>query len=292
MSERTRGTEALTQHTEVILWPYKGNLRESNCDTCGGGKEWRVQTWRLQNTKVVEKLEHGTQYYFIENKGSVQSLVVLWEGYQATIRGEIIVGEVGEKRHREKRLVKLETELIALERQYTVQLTQVIKKQMNQTREEYNIVTRDEVCQQYLLRRKRLYEAVNKGGKLLALLGKKEQSDSHIRELWTAKGKLIRDPKEIMEEMAAQIEDFYKSCITIPEAEIAGFLNDCPLTCLSLQKPVDLKEEITKEELSAALGQLQKGKSPGPNGLPVKFYRNLGRGRCRTYMRHIITQLK
>ncbi|KAJ1105437.1 hypothetical protein NDU88_002843 [Pleurodeles waltl] len=66
------------------------------------GKEWRMQTWRLQNMKVVEELEQGTQYYFTENKGSVQSLVVLSEAYKATIRGEIIAGEVGERRHREK----------------------------------------------------------------------------------------------------------------------------------------------------------------------------------------------
>ncbi|KAJ1166405.1 hypothetical protein NDU88_006809 [Pleurodeles waltl] len=89
-------------------------------------KEWRMQTWRLQNTKIVEDLEQVTQYYFTENKGSVQSPVILWEAYEATIRGEIIAREAGDRRHREKRLVTLETEHIALERRYATQPTQDI----------------------------------------------------------------------------------------------------------------------------------------------------------------------
>ncbi|KAJ1218301.1 hypothetical protein NDU88_005884 [Pleurodeles waltl] len=47
--------------------------------------------------------------------------------------------------------------------------------------------------------------------KLLAWLGKKEQSDSLIGEIQTAQGELIMDPKEVMGELAAQMEDFYKS---------------------------------------------------------------------------------
>ncbi|KAJ1081946.1 hypothetical protein NDU88_002118 [Pleurodeles waltl] len=183
---------------------------------------------------------------FPENEGSVQSPVVLWEAYKATVRGEIIAGEVRERQQREKRMVTLETELITLERRYATQPTQDIKKQMKQKREEYNIVTRHKVRQQYLLQSKWLYEAGNKAGKLLAWLGKNEQSDSLIGEIWTAKGEPTRDPKEIMEEMAAQMEDFYKSRITIPEAEIDSFITDCPMTHLSLQQTADLEEEITE----------------------------------------------
>ncbi|KAJ1128801.1 hypothetical protein NDU88_007176 [Pleurodeles waltl] len=237
-----------------------------------------MQTWHLQNEKVVEGLEQNTQDYFTENKGSVQRPIDLWKAYKATIRGEIIAGEVGERRHRAKGLVTLETELKALEQQYATQPTQEIKKQMNQTREEYNIVTRDEVRQQYLLSSKRLYEAGNKAGKLLAWLGKKERSDSHIREIWTAKGKLIRESEEIMEEMAAQMEDFYKSHITIAKIEIDSFLSDCHVTRLSPQQTADLEDEIAEEEISVALGQLQKGKSPGPKGFPVKFFQKLRKG--------------
>ncbi|KAJ1120799.1 hypothetical protein NDU88_008948 [Pleurodeles waltl] len=254
------------------------------------GKEWRMQTWRLQNAKVVEDLEQVTQHYFTENEGSVRSQVVLSEAYKATIRGEIIAGEVGERQQGEKRLVTLETKLIALERRYTTQLTQDIKKQMKQKREEYNIVPRDKVRQQYLKQSKLLYEAGNKAGKLLAWLGKKELSNYLIREIWTAKEELIRDPKEIMEEMAAQMEDFYKSHMTIPEAEIDSFLIDCPMRCLSPQQTADLEEEITEEEKLAALGQLQKRKSPGPNGFPVEFFQKLGKGQI--LLRHYTKLLK
>ncbi|KAJ1188439.1 hypothetical protein NDU88_005200 [Pleurodeles waltl] len=112
------------------------------------GKEWRVKTWRLLNTKVAEDLEQVTQRYFTENTGWVQSLIGLWEAYKATVTGEIIVGEIAERWHREKRLAILETELIALDQRYTTHPTPDIKKQMNQTREEYNVVTWDEEIEQ------------------------------------------------------------------------------------------------------------------------------------------------
>ncbi|KAJ1160381.1 hypothetical protein NDU88_000883 [Pleurodeles waltl] len=237
-----------------------------------------MQTWRLQNAKVVEGLEQSTQYYFTENEGSVQSPVDLWEAYKATIREEILAGKVGERRQRKKRLVTLETELIALERQCATQQTQELKKLMNQTRVGIQYSNPREVCQQYLLRSKRLYEAGNKASKLLAWLTKKERSDSHIKEIRTAKGKLLRDSEEIMEKMAAQMEDFYKSHITILKTEIDSFLHDWPMKRLSAQHTADLEEEITKEEISVALGQLQKRKSLGPNGFPVEFFQKLGKG--------------
>ncbi|KAJ1082607.1 hypothetical protein NDU88_002772 [Pleurodeles waltl] len=114
------------------------------------GIEWHMHTWQLQNTKVVEGLEQATHRYFAENTGSVQSPIVLWEAYKATVRGEIIAGEVAEGQNREKRLATLETletELITLEQRYGTHLTPDIKKQINQTREEYNVVTRDEARQ-------------------------------------------------------------------------------------------------------------------------------------------------
>ncbi|KAJ1202685.1 hypothetical protein NDU88_006482 [Pleurodeles waltl] len=83
-----------------------------------------------------------------KNTGSVQSPIVFWEAYKATVRGEIIAGGIAERWYRETRLAPLETELMALEQRYATHLTPDIKKQMNQTREEYNVVTRDEVCQQ------------------------------------------------------------------------------------------------------------------------------------------------
>ncbi|KAJ1200714.1 hypothetical protein NDU88_004535 [Pleurodeles waltl] len=107
-----------------------------------------MQTWRLLNKKLAKDLEQVTQSYFAENTGSLQSLLVLREAYKVTVRGEIIAGEVADKRHREKRLAKLETELTVLEQRYATHPTPDIKNQMNQTREEYNVVTQDKLLVQ------------------------------------------------------------------------------------------------------------------------------------------------
>ncbi|KAJ1089688.1 hypothetical protein NDU88_002835 [Pleurodeles waltl] len=169
MSEKNGEVEALTQHTKVILVAIQESKTalENQIATLAG----EVGLLRCGHNKLKDRVK-ATEEMVNETTPKVKTLtqqmarmdadlkiLAMKEAYKATIRGEILAGEVGERRQRKKRLVTLETELIALERQYATQLTQELKKLMNQTRKEFNIVTRDEVRQQYLLHSKLLYEA-------------------------------------------------------------------------------------------------------------------------------------
>ncbi|KAJ1142822.1 hypothetical protein NDU88_009135 [Pleurodeles waltl] len=55
--------------------------------------------------------------------------------------------------------------------------------------------------------------------------------------------------------------------------QIIQFLSDLPLKALSLTDRVTLDEDLTPEEITTALGELQSGKTPGLNGFPCEFFK-------------------
>ena len=69
--------------------------------------EWRMDTWRLQNKKEIDRLDEVTKLYLAENTGTVTSAGILWEAHKATIRGEIMAGESGDRSKRQEQIAQI-----------------------------------------------------------------------------------------------------------------------------------------------------------------------------------------
>jgi len=82
-------------------------------------------------------------------------------------------------------------------------------------------------------------------------------------------GTLISDHDSIMAEVTGFYENFYK----LSDIEKDDPLVDLPTTSLTQQQSKDIEGVITMEELTNALKRMKNGKSPGPGGFTVEFYK-------------------
>ena len=69
-------------------------------------------------------------------------------------------------------------------------------------------MTRDEVKTAYLAKQERIYEAGDKGGKMLAWLGSREREGLMVREVELPSGEVVKGSEQIAEEFAKYIKDF------------------------------------------------------------------------------------
>ena len=65
----------------------------------------------------------------------------------------------------------------------------------------------------------------------------------------------------------------YDHNTTLMAHDLTAFMRDLPVDGLSKRDRAALEEDITVDELGAAMSHVQSGKAPGPNGYPIEFYR-------------------
>ena len=98
---------------------------------------------------------------------------------------------------------------------------------------------------------------------------KKSATDKYIKILTKDDGEPISTNTAIIEECSKFYENLYSTKIIDPSLN-DYFLHDIPKLS---EESSDLCEgEITLEECTRALKQMQNNKSPGPDGLPAEFY--------------------
>ena len=97
-----------------------------------------------------------------------------------------------------------------------------------------------------------------------------EENKTIIKEMKTGKGDAVKKTHEINE----HIYEFYKNLYSTQGANVSMqniFLN---IACdgLNAQQHEMIQKQITLKELTLAMKQLKKGKSPGPDGISNEFY--------------------
>lgn len=103
------------------------------------------------------------------------------------------------------------------------------------------------------------------------------QSERAINSITSTAGNLTMDPVEINN----SFRDFYK---LLYESENNGnkeaqttFLDQLQFRTVSDGEKKKLDSPITAEELCEAMGNMNSGKAPGPDGLPIEFYKTFSR---------------
>uniref|UniRef100_A0A3Q3GBT7 Reverse transcriptase domain-containing protein n=1 Tax=Kryptolebias marmoratus TaxID=37003 RepID=A0A3Q3GBT7_KRYMA len=99
------------------------------------------------------------------------------------------------------------------------------------------------------------------------------QAERAINSIKSKSDILITDPSEINE----NFREFYK---TLYESEYSGneesqttFLNQLKFKTLLEEEKTTLDRPLTIKDLSEAIDSMNSGKTPGPDGLPIEFYK-------------------
>ena len=93
----------------------------------------------------------------------------------------------------------------------------------------------------------------------------------NINTVLSAKGQLLSNPKEIRTEFSLFYKNLYNELPTCDKAQkklLCNFQKSVPD-----HKRDKANQEISGKELKRALHQLENGKSPGSDGLPVEFFK-------------------
>ncbi|KAJ1192396.1 hypothetical protein NDU88_001703 [Pleurodeles waltl] len=141
-----------------------------------------------------------------------------------------------------------EAGLTRLEKEYVEAPTPEGKIAMYQKKAKYQSVEKNEFRTTYLEKPKRIYDEGNKRGKLLAWIGSKKRESMFIRELKMTSGEMVQGNQELEEELAKQLEDFYRSRLCVADQEVLDFIKDCPMSQLDAQQTMDLVADIISRE--------------------------------------------
>ena len=81
------------------------------------------------------------------------------------------------------------------------------------------------------------------------------------------------NPEEISETFRVFYERLYSSECSSSLDRQTQFLNDLNIPKLSEEESKLLDEELTKQEISDAMGSMQAGKAAGLDGIPIDLYK-------------------
>lgn len=148
---------------------------------------------------------------------------------------------------------------------------------------ESNKLASDKAAKSLLWLNKTFYDQGEKAGKLLAWRIKKIQSERAINGIITQSGKIIHGPLDINNTFKEFYQSLYRSECSPMSAYRDTFLDQLQFKTLTEEVKVDLDKDITMEEILQAIKSINSGKTPGPDGLPIEFY--------KTFQKQLLTQL-
>ena len=121
--------------------------------------------------------------------------------------------------------------------------------------------------------KQRFFEQGDKAGRLLAQQARTVNASRLIPKVKSPEGNLVSDPIEINKSFF----EFYNNLYT-SECPTIGTINPNPLDSLTFPQ-IDvvnagrMGDPISTLEIQEAIKSMQNGKSPGPDGFTVKFYK-------------------
>lgn len=116
------------------------------------------------------------------------------------------------------------------------------------------------------------YEHGDKTGKLLSHQLKQAAAYRAIPEIQVTPGCTSTHPKTINCFKNYYI-DLYTSESNLDTPEIQAFLDNLNIPKISLEAQAGIEDAITSEERSQMIKSMQSGKTGGPNGFPIEFYK-------------------
>ena len=256
----------ISDHAPVILdLTFKSKLRET--------RVWRLDVSMLSSDEFCTTISKAIDDFLMTNKNSETSPSLLWETLKANIRGVII----SHTAYANKLCFARQRELLALiadiDEQYAITPTPELYKDRVVYQTEYNLLTTRDAERLLLKSRGNLYEHGDKAGRLLAHQLKSRSASQSIPQIRESSGTLTTDPKSINNAFMAFYSQLYTSEAPEDDSSLLDFFSKQTIPQISPEDCCSLDQTLTLGEISSAIQLMQSGKSPGPDGFPVEFFK-------------------
>ncbi|KAJ1130566.1 hypothetical protein NDU88_008917 [Pleurodeles waltl] len=234
---------------------------------------WRLDRWYLQLDKFRDLCRQGSKQYYIENCGSGTSWKVVWEAQKACLRDQIISYVKGHREKNRQKIQDLEGSILDLEDHLASppqdHLLCELAHMQTLLRQELTQVAREA----WKTTRSQIYKWGDKASKTLHWLCTPRVALAAIPYLQMRDGLRVMGHGLMAQAFADYYQYLYRADREGPHSDLPRFVQDLPVSSLSVDDRASLKEDISVEELRAALAQLNPGRVFGLNGFPPGYWR-------------------
>lgn len=256
---------ALSDHKGIFCSARLGRLSKR-------AARWRFNTSLLKNMAFIDQFVSGFREFIGFNVGSVEDPRVLWDAIKGFIRSNTILFSSSARKARSLQLCKLEAEFARLDSILQLNFTEQVALQRTIVKKEINNIMKQQSEFQIHRTRQRYYFHGARPSHLLAMRIRTSDNFADIPAIKSADGNICTDPKQINLLFQTFYTDLYKSEVSLDKNQCDSFLDRLHLPQLSRTDSNNLDRPVTPEELKAAVQSMQRGKSPGIDGIPPEFY--------------------
>ena len=230
---------------------------------------WKLNCSHLSNREYVEEVKQVIRKTIEDNRDINDALK--WEMIKLNVRGKSIEFSSRYKKQQEDKIKVLEGELNKLNKNQPLSALQVTE--MENIQLQLESIVKQKAMGAKIRSRIRWYEEGEKSTRYFMNLEKRNFNLKTVNRVCTNSGTFVENRQDILYEL----KNFYSKLYTKTEYgtsqnEYQEFLRvECPT--LDNDERDMMNNEITENELLAALKLTQNNKSPGSDGLPAEFYK-------------------
>lgn len=259
-----------TKYHNILISDHAPASITLNFKKTGQRSSWRLRPSLLADEKFCKHMSVKITEYLENNDTSDVSDSTLWETFKAVMRGHIIAYEAALKKTNKTLLDEIDSEITQLESLYrSTGNSQTLNNILN-LKYEYNTILSRQVCDQLLRLRRQYFELGDKPHTLLTRQLRGQQASRAIHKIKSRSGVILTDPKLINSRFKEYYEELYRSKAT---GDVDNWLKDLNIPKLDDTTRESLNAELSPEEILDSIRSMQNGKSSGPDGFGVEFYK-------------------
>lgn len=172
------------------------------------------------------------------------------------------------------KLIELEKDIKKIETEINLNDTKENRQKLAILRAKYNELSTNKVLYSIMRLKQTFYDQGEKAGKLVAWRLKSIQNERSILEIESEEKISITNLQEINNYFQSFYSKLYTSESPATSHMLHSFLGQIEIPVLSEDAKKELNSPIVLSELSDAIDSLKGGKAPGPDGIPIKIYKN------------------
>ena len=252
-----------TDHSIVVM------MVQFNAQNRGPGY-WKLNTLLLQDTDYVERMNALIDIEW-ETSAHLKAYKDRWELLKLAVRGSSIQYSSRKQKSKrnvyeslQKKLKKLEGELIDKN-----PLFHDTKEQLQKVRHELEDHNKEKARGAQIRSKCNWALLAERPTKYFLNLEKQKFLKKTLYRVQNNEDKIITEPKQVLDE----IKSYYKNLYISTERADLSYLDKLNMPSLPPEVRDELDANISIEELSVALKDLDNGKSPSTDGLPADFYK-------------------
>uniref|UniRef100_A0A8C5Q7B2 Reverse transcriptase domain-containing protein n=1 Tax=Leptobrachium leishanense TaxID=445787 RepID=A0A8C5Q7B2_9ANUR len=235
---------------------------------------WRLNESLLSDALIRQEIQDAVTQYFVENDTPEITPPLLWEAHKCVLRGKLI--QIGAQRKRERRaeVRDLVQNIHILETSHKQTHSLDVFKELTEQRAKLTSLLSQQSLRSLQLTKRLYYSQGNKCGRLLANALKQRRQTTYIPRIQGEEGKI----HHLTSDITATFHKYFSSLYCLRDSppskvDIRAYLKESLQSSLPPEVAETLEAPFTPKELVEAIRSTATGKSPGPDGFTIAYYK-------------------